>query len=110
MCRIATPEFDNARNGKIHRYPLRACKLLCFTKDTYKRIVRAVKGLTEKGLAPSLLKKQKSAKRPGRVHSYKHVISAYQPTRIWSVHNSDYWKWRRVKAWFEEFKEEYGVR
>ena len=83
---------------------------MCFTKDTYKRIVLAVKGLKEKGLAPSPLKKRVSIKRPGVVHEHKRVISADNPTRIWSAYNSDYWRWRRVKAWFKEFNEEYSVR
>jgi len=86
------------------------CKLLCFTRDTYKRIVRALKALNGKGHAPSRLKKQKVRKRLHIKASHKrdNVTTCYEPAKIWGAYDSDYWQWRRVKAWFKEFREEYN--
>jgi len=73
--------------------------------------VGVVKGL-KKGQASSSLKKQKSGKRQFVKSSYKlnKVAVSYEPTNIDSAYNSDYWRWKRVKAWYKEFKEDYSVR
>ena len=96
-------------NGKIHRYPLRVCKLLCFTKDTYKRIVRVVRGLEKKGSVDSSLKKRKPTKKQLVESSYR-LTASYEPSNICDTPNNKRRQWGRVKAWFNEFREDYNVR
>ena len=88
------------------------CKLVCFTKDTYKRIVRVVKCLKGKKTTGSSLKKQKSGKRQFIKSNYRldHVTSSYEPSNICDTPNNKHRQWGRVKAWFKEFREDYNVR
>ena len=108
--RFARTFVLKSRNGKIHRYPLRVCKLLCFTKDVYERIRVVVKGLKKNRRVKPSLKKRVYYKQTKKVH--KHSLweannVAYEPTNIWSTRNSQRWQWRRVIAWYREFPEEY---
>jgi len=86
------------------------CKLLCFSKDTYECLKLVIRGPGRKGLAPSSLKKQKFRRglciKAG--HKRDNVTTCYEPAKIWGAYDSDYWQWRRVKAWFKEFREEYN--
>ena len=106
---MSTPNQKKHSNGKIHRYPLRACKLLCFTKDTYKRIVWVVRGFKKKRPADSSsLKKHKSTKKQLVKSSYR-LTGSYEPSNICDTPNNKIRQWGRVKAWFKEFKEDYNA-
>ena len=113
MLNFTTLNFNKTGNGKIDRTPLRVCRLLCFTQEVYRSIVRECKWLKKKGLAPSSLKKQKlsTTQCVTARESYKRIesITLYEPTDMWRTRESEFWQWRRVREWFREFSEEYST-
>ena len=85
-------------------------KLLCFTKDTYKRIVRVARGLEKrKKSVGSSLKKLKPTKKQLVKSSYR-LTCSYKPSNICDTPNNKVRQWGRVKTWFRDFKEDYSVR
>ena len=84
--------------------------MLCFTEDTYRRIRVVVKGLEKNKHVQPSLKKHVSYEQRRKIHKPQEASNVvYEPTNIDSAHDSDYWRWKRVKAWFREFKEDFNT-
>jgi len=108
----------NYGNDTIHRYPLphegRLKKLLCITKEVFKKLKAA---LAEFGIRPKpasskpktsfrqkALKKEPLAAprnnnhKPGR----DRCIRSFEPSNILYTRASSFWRLRRLEAWFKE--------
>jgi hypothetical protein len=77
---------------------------LIFTEKTFKSLKRELSRFTEKkprklkpkicvAAPPSHVKKQRISKR---------ITHAYEPSNIWPAYDSDRWRWRRFKEWFNQ--------
>ena len=102
----------NRGNGKIHRYPLRVCKILCVSKEAYSRLKLVIKGFERKKRVSSSPKEPLRKRRipvKARPRVPETVNAGYEPTDIGRTRNSSQWKWQRVNEWFNEYGEFYNI-
>lgn len=104
-------------NGKRHRIPLveglRLRYLLCIGNKRYKILKSYVKDCLwgERDNPPRAKKINLSrlSVGAGQRIDKRNSVSCYEPTKIWSTRESQFWQWRRVKEWFMEFKDLYSI-
>jgi len=105
-------------NETIDRYPLpyegRLTKILCITKEIFKKLKTALKkfGLEPKSTLhkPKTSFRQKISKRKplGAPRNNEHeldgdkCIASFEPTNIFNTRNSSFWRMKRLEAWFKE--------
>jgi len=99
-------------NGKIDHYPplkeLRIKRILCQSRQKFKELQKELKQLfyKKKQGKPKL---QKSAKKENIIvkevfneASSVKTVPDHKPSNIINLHNSELWRWRRVREWFKE--------
>ena len=87
-------------NATTDRYPL---KIKIVKSSWYLNLRQIVRENREK------LKQKRINKKKKDERENSHTISKtrdYETSNIWHTRDSEYWSWRRVKAWFREFDDE----
>ena len=99
------------RNGKIDPYPPAIRKILCVSKEEFKRLkvligTRRKRRSRSRGLTPWLKNKKRSLSKV----IDKRQRETYEATNMAQAYESETWQWIRVKQWFNDYKDDYTLR